>query len=132
VEHVKVLLDTNAYARFIAGHRPLVDLVEAADEVLISTIVLGEVLVGVKMGTRAAENTANLRDFLDDAATAVLDVTDDVADRYSEIFAHLRSAGTPIPTNDIWIAATALEAGARLVTYDDHFHFVPGLIVVDP
>jgi tRNA(fMet)-specific endonuclease VapC len=58
---------------------------------------------------------------------SVLEITRDVALRYGKIFAALRRAGTPIPTNDIWIAATALDAGSELVTFDSDFEYVDGL-----
>jgi tRNA(fMet)-specific endonuclease VapC len=58
----------------------------------------------------------------------LLPVTRTTADRFGRIAAALRKAGTPIPTNDIWIAAHAFESGAELVTFDDHFAAVPGLV----
>ena len=62
----------------------------------------------------------------------IIDTTDNIAQRYATIMATLRRQGTPIPTNDIWIAAAALENGGRMVAYDAHFEAVPGLIVEAP
>lgn len=129
---MNVLLDTNAYVKFAKGHAPLAELLERADRVLFSTVVVGELLAGFRLGTRSKENLAALQDFLDTEVSETWGVCSDVADRYADIFAQLRRKGTPIPTNDIWIAATALEAGARLVTYDGHFADVPGLAVLAP
>jgi tRNA(fMet)-specific endonuclease VapC len=129
---MKVLLDTNAYVKLAKGHPPLADVLERADEVLFSTVVLGELRGGFRLGTRQHQNESLLRDFLDNEATAILGVSEDVADRYAELYAELRRRGTPVPANDLWIAATALEAGARLVTYDVHFGAVPGVTTLSP
>jgi len=132
VDEVKVLLDTNAYVKLVKGYPGLSEALEQADDVLFSTVVLGELQGGFRLGTRQHENERLLRDFLDNETSAVLGVTEDVADRYADLYAELRRRGTPIPANDLWIAATALEAGARLVTYDTHFAAVPGLAVLAP
>ena len=129
---MKVLLDTNAHVKLAKAHPPLSELLERADEILFSTVVIGELRGGFRLGSRQHENEALLRDFLDNEATAVLGVTEDVADRYAGLYTELRRRGTPTPANDLWIAATALEAGARLATYDAHSSAVPGLPVLAP
>ena len=129
---MKVSLDTNAYTRLMLGHRPLADLLEYVDEIFISTVVLGELIAGFTLGNRHGENLAVLRNFLDTEVSAINDITSDVADRYALIFAALRSQGAPIPTNDMWIAAAAVETGSRLITYDTHFNKIPGIVVLSP
>ena len=62
----------------------------------------------------------------------VVNIDASVADRYGILVKMLRKMGTPIPANDIWIAAAALETGSRLVTYDSHFDCIPGLLVIAP
>ncbi|HEX7669336.1 MAG TPA: PIN domain-containing protein, partial [Polyangiaceae bacterium] len=75
----------------------------------------------IHLGKRGAENRVSLAEFLEEPFVSVLPVTSGVAERYGQIFAELRRAGTPIPTNDIWIAATTFEAAAHLLTFDGDF-----------
>lgn len=129
---IRLCLDTSGYSRLMRGHGPLERRLEEADEILLSATVIGELLAGFLAGSRPAENTALLAEFRRQPGIGVLDVTDNVAERYGRVVAELRRQGTPIPTNDIWIAAAALENGGRIVAYDDHFRQVPGLIVESP
>lgn len=122
------LLDTNAYVALKRGHAGTADLVRASSELSFSMIVVGELLFGFRNGTRYERNVEELDEFLADARVTVLSVTRTTADRFGRIATALRKAGTPIPTNDIWIAAHALESGAELVTFDDHFEVVAGLV----
>jgi tRNA(fMet)-specific endonuclease VapC len=129
---MKLSLDTNAYTKLVLGHRPLLELLEQADELFVSSIVLGELIAGFTLGNRYRQNLAVLRDFLNSEVTGVSDITKDVAERYALLFADMRSKGTPVPTNDLWIAAAAMETGSRLVTYDGHFTAIAGLVVLAP
>jgi tRNA(fMet)-specific endonuclease VapC len=129
---VRILLDTNAYAGFMRGHAGFRDLIFGADEVLFSVIVLGELNYGFRRGSRLQENLRELRTFLSDPLMRVVPVGSITADRYGRIASQLRTAGRPIPVNDIWIAAQTLEYGADLVTADRHFDHVPGLVRIDP
>jgi predicted nucleic acid-binding protein len=89
------------------GHTPLQTLLEHADEVCIPATVLGELYAGFHAGSRAAENVALLGQFRRQPGVSLIDITDNVAERYGALVATLRGHGTPIPTNDIWIAAAA-------------------------
>ncbi len=129
---MRASLDTNAYWRLMAKHEPLVRYVEEADEIFVSATVVGELYAGFRLGTRQAVNCAELKHFLSLPGVRVLPTSVRVAERYGALVAELRRAGTPIPTNDIWIAAATLEAGASLVSYDEHFMSVPGLDVQKP
>lgn len=129
---MRVCLDTNAYSRLMKGHAPLTELLESADEVLIPATVLGELHAGFEMGSRRDENRRQLDEFLALPGVETIAVTPDIAERYGLLVSHLARQGTPIPTNDIWIAASTLESGARLVTYDPHFYHVAGLIILSP
>jgi tRNA(fMet)-specific endonuclease VapC len=123
----RLVLDTSAYSRFRAGHSSVLDLLASADVVMLPVTVLGELEAGFAMGRRALENRATLTRFLGEPFVATLPTTAEVARRYGQIFAKLRQAGTPIPTNDMWIAAATIDAGAQLLTFDIHFRQVPGL-----
>lgn len=129
---MKVCLDTSAYSRLMRGHPPLTQLLESAEEVLIPATVLGELHAGFEMGSRREANRRQLGEFLVLPGVETVAVTPDVAERYGLLVHQLARQGTPIPTNDIWIASSALEAGARLVTYDPHFQHVNGLITLRP
>lgn len=81
---------------------------------------------------REKENREGLTSFLELQDVKVIDIDVSIADRYAILVKLLRKQGTPIHMNDIWIAATALETRTRLVTYDAHFDWVPGLVVIAP
>jgi tRNA(fMet)-specific endonuclease VapC len=129
---MKVCLDTNAYSRLMLGHAPLKNLLESVDEILVPATVLGELHAGFELGSRRQANCEKLSAFLRLPGVVLLVVDEGVAERYGSLVSQLSRAGTPIPTNDIWIAAAAMECGARLVTYDAHFGAVPGLLVLAP
>ena len=84
-------------------------------------------MFGFRNGTRYDENRAQLDAFLSRRFVRTLEVTLESAERFGLIAAQLRRRGTPIPTNDVWIAAHTMEMGAELLTYDKHFQHIPGL-----
>lgn len=129
---IRLCLDTTGYSRLMRGHDRLRERLEAADEVLLPVTVLGELYAGFQGGRRTEENLRLLSDFRRQPGVVVIDTTDNVSLRYAAVVTVLKRQGTPIPTNDIWIAAAALENGGRLVAYDDHFSAVPGLIIEAP
>jgi tRNA(fMet)-specific endonuclease VapC len=128
---VRVLLDTNAYSDLARGHASLAERVRAADVIIISSVVAGELLGGFRRGTRLDANVADLERFLAQPWVELLPVTWTTADRYGRIYADLRRRGTPIPTNDMWIAAHTMETGAELLSSDPHFQHVEGLVWTD-
>jgi len=102
---LRLVLDTSAYSHFRAGHPRVLDLVAAAEIVLLPVIVLGELEAGFSLGRRERENQVLLAEFLAEPFVSVLPVTPSVARQYGRLFTDLRRAGTPIPINDVWIAA---------------------------
>jgi tRNA(fMet)-specific endonuclease VapC len=122
-----ILLDTNAYTAFMLGAAEVVDVLAHADKLYVNSIVLGELLGGFAAGTREPKNRAELARFLDSPRVTSLAITTQTADSYALIYAGLRRKGQPIPTNDLWIAASALEHGAALLTRDAHFAHIDGL-----
>jgi predicted nucleic acid-binding protein len=115
-------LDTSAYSNFKRGDVQVVHLLESAEWLGISSIVLGELWIGFLLGRHLKKNEAELQEFLENPVVERLTIDHEVARIYSEIVADLRKAATPIPTNDIWIAAAAARAGATVLTYDPHFN----------
>jgi tRNA(fMet)-specific endonuclease VapC len=126
-------LDTSAYSNFRRGNEELADLLDRADAVGVPAIALGELRTGFMLGGRRRRNESELADFLANPVVEVLTIDAETSRHYAEIVVDLRNAGTPIPTNDIWIAATAARHGASVLTCDDHFERVGrvGAIVVD-
>jgi tRNA(fMet)-specific endonuclease VapC len=124
---MRVLLDTNAYSALKRGHDGVATLVRGSDEVLFSTVVAGELLYGFRNGTRFSSNRRDLDAFLASPFVTLVPVSLATADRFSRIVLGLKAKGKPIPTNDIWIAAQAMETGAELVSPDRHFGWVDGL-----
>jgi tRNA(fMet)-specific endonuclease VapC len=124
---VKILLDTNAYSALSAGHPAIEAKFRQAKEVVLSAVMLGELLYGFRHGSRYEKNRKKLDEFLSYPQVRWLPVTLQTAERFGQIAADLRRKGRPIPTNDIWIAAQALELGAELVSLDPHFAHIEEL-----
>jgi tRNA(fMet)-specific endonuclease VapC len=120
----KLVLDTSAYSHFRRGEGAAVSLISAASWIGVSAVVLGELRAGFGLGKRRAHNEGELSEFLASSVVYLLDVDDEASRIYAEIVAALRAAGTPVPTNDIWIAAVAAREGVRVVTYDAHFRLI--------
>jgi tRNA(fMet)-specific endonuclease VapC len=123
----RLVLDTSAYSHFRAGDERVLDLIAAAEMVFLPTIVLGELEAGFSLGRRELENRTLLAEFLAEPFVAILQVTSTVARHYGRLFASLRRAGTPIPINDVWIAATTLDCGGHLLTFDGDYKNVAAL-----
>lgn len=124
---LRLVLDTSAYSHFRAGDARVIDFLARAEIVALPTIVLGELESAFLLGRREKENRALLADFLGEPFVSVLQVTPAVARAYGRVFAELRRAGTPIPLNDVWIAATALDCGGHLLTFDTDYQVVAAL-----
>jgi tRNA(fMet)-specific endonuclease VapC len=103
------------------------EIVRRSQEVILSAVVIGELLYGYRYGSRTARNIRELDEFLANRHVTLAPVSRITADRYARIAAALRAKGRPIPTNDIWIAAHAMETGTDLISSDGHFKHVDGL-----
>ena len=126
----RVLLDTSAYAAFMRDHSAIKAAIQSADDVYMNATVLGELQAGFLRGSHRRKNERELDAFLASPRAHVVDVDRETALRYAIILDGLRRAGRPIPTNDIWIAASAMQHGLRLVTTDSHYRQV-GQVVVE-
>ncbi|MDY6823176.1 MAG: type II toxin-antitoxin system VapC family toxin [Thermodesulfobacteriota bacterium] len=125
---MKLIIDTNAYVGFKLGYTEVIEYLARAGSVLVSPIVLGELLFGFRGGARFDKNMEELNRFLAHPAVEIIPLTEITSDRYSRIAARLKQQGTPIPSNDIWIAAQTMESGAELVTMDHHFQNISNLV----
>lgn len=124
---MRVLLDTNVYSQVARGAPALAQAVRGASELVFSVVVAGELLNGYRAGNRYEKNLAVLRKFLVQPFVEFRDLTFETAEHFGRVQSQLRKLGAPIPTNDVWIAAQAMEAGAELWTLDGHFREIEGL-----
>ena len=124
---MKILLDSNAYSLWKRGHEHVAELIRSSGEVLVPIVVVGELLYGFRYGSRGEDNVRELRLFLGNSRVDIVATTMTTADRYARIASAFAGERRPIPTNDIWIAAHAMETGADLVSSDQHFAVVDAL-----
>ena len=124
---VKLALDTNRYTDLCRGDVSVVEMVELADEVWLPFVVLGELRAGFAVGNQGPRNEAVLRRFLLKSAVSVLYADEQTTHHYAAIYRQLRKQGTPIPTNDMWIAALVLQHSLVLFARDTHFDVLPQL-----
>lgn len=125
---VRLLLDTNAYSALARGEASLAERVRSAEQILVSSIVAGELLHGFRRGNRHEANRRQFNAFLARPFVELITVGLTTADRFARIMAALHAKGRPIPTNDAWIAAHAMETGAELLSRDAHFAEIDGLV----
>jgi tRNA(fMet)-specific endonuclease VapC len=124
----RLLLDTNVLADFFAGDPETVEAFQRVSSLAVNAVVLGELLAGFGMGTRAGENRRQLARFLANPRVDLLPLGSDTAEHYAGVFSQLRRKGRPIPSNDMWVAASALQHGLMLFTRDAHFGEIEGLL----
>jgi len=122
-----IALDTSAYVAFKRGDEEIVGVLQHAPSIIVCTTVLGELLGGFAAGRRESANRSELSQFLNVQRVKVVPGTAATADLYALVYAALRRKGRPIPTNDLWIAASSLEHAAALLTLDSHFQSIDGL-----
>jgi len=125
---MRFLLDTSAYSLMKRGHPGAAEAVRSAEFIGVTAIVLGELLSGFATGQREARNRQELTAFLDSPRVQLLPMGFETAERFALIQRVLRDSGKPIPTNDMWIAASAMEHGLRLVTADVHYKAIPMIL----
>jgi len=125
---MRVALDTNRLTDLFQGDQELADRLGECDEVWIPLTVLGEIQAGFYGGSQQHKNEILLRRFLVQPTVGILPPARDTAEHYARLFVQLKRAGTPIPDNDLWIAAVVLQYDLVLVTRDRHFESVPQLL----
>jgi tRNA(fMet)-specific endonuclease VapC len=125
-----VALDTNRYVDLCKGVVETIALLEQADAIMLPFVVLGELRAGFAHGRRQAENERGLRRFLMKEDVRVLFADDQTTHHYASVFRQLRRQGTPIPTNDMWLAALVLQHNLVLHGRDKHFDHLPQVVRV--
>ena len=124
---VKLALDTNRYTDLCRGDSRVAETIAAADAVWLPFIVLGELRAGFAVGTQGPRNEAVLRRFLLKPGVGVLYPDEQTTYHYATVYRQLRRQGTPVPTNDMWIAALVLQHSLTLHDRDAHFDALPQL-----
>jgi predicted nucleic acid-binding protein len=122
---VRIALDTNCYCDAARSDERVMGLLRRAEEVYLPFVVLAELRAGFRGGNQAGPNEANLSQFLDSPRVHVLYADDQTTHHYARLYAQLRARRTPVPTNDLWIAALVLQHDLMLVTRDEHFSRIP-------
>jgi tRNA(fMet)-specific endonuclease VapC len=125
----RILLDTSGYSALMRGDGRVVEALREADEVCVTPIILGELKAGFLSGNRRKANETMLREFLESPRARVVPLDEGTSERYAVIVHALRTAGTPIPTNDLWIAASAMQHGLKVLTTDAHFKKVQQIVL---
>ncbi|MES2971844.1 MAG: type II toxin-antitoxin system VapC family toxin [Patescibacteria group bacterium] len=130
---LRVSIDTNSYDKFIEGKATkLKEMVVGGCEILMPFIVVAELRAGFQKGNRMTKNYAKLDAFLASERVTVLFPNHETLEIYARLWAELALKGTPIPTNDLWIATLSLQYTCTLATNDRHFNHVPLLQTVAP
>src|SRR3982751_295817 len=124
-----LLLDTNAYSAFKRGEPEALEILYSAHLIGLDSIALGEILGGFAGGTKEAWNRQELEKFFASRRARRIVVDEQTAEHYARISVELKRKGLPIPTNDMWIAASALRHDLALFTYDGHFQYISGLLI---
>jgi tRNA(fMet)-specific endonuclease VapC len=128
---MRLLLDTNRYRDLCDGIPEALETIQQADTILIPFVVLAELRSGFLCGTQARKNEQFLTRFMNSPRVKVLYADENSTHHFAQVFAQLRLQGTPIPANDIWIAALAIQHDLLLYSRDNHFANLPQLARID-
>ena len=132
MEKNRIVLDTSAYSEYLKGNEAVKSIIQKADEISVTPVILGELISGFVKGRYEKKNRDILNEFLTSPRVSIIDVDEETSERYAIIIKYLREQGTPIPTNDIWIAASAMQYGLKILTTDKHYLKVPLVLVEVP
>ncbi len=124
---MRILLDANTYSLLLLHDQLIAKTLTEASHIVFSSIVIGELLYGYKKGSKELININRLNVFLSHPSVDVINVTKNTAQFYALIRNELANNGSPMPSNDMWIAAHAIESNSTLLTYDKHFQNIPNL-----
>lgn len=124
---MKIIIDTNCYIGFLKGNLKFIPVIQTAELIYFPFVVLAELRAGFLVGSKSNENEKSLFSFLNSKRVTELYPDNNTTNHYAYLFYQLRKQGTPIPTNDIWIAALTIQHNLTLVTLDRHFDNLPQL-----
>ena len=124
----KVLLDTSAYSALFRGDGHVKVILQEVEEAALNPVILAELLAGFSEGRFETKNRDLLKEFLTTPRVRAYPIDGETSERYAAVWLHLREQGTPIPTNDLWIAASAMQHGLSVLTADRHFLKIPQVL----
>ena len=124
-----VLVDTSAYRYMIRKHPKVQENLEAADKIFLNAVIMGEVLCGFDRGGSPEKNRQVYEHFIASRDVSILSIDAETAVRYAFLFSYLQKAGTMVSPNDLWIAASAMQHGLRVVTLDQDYLKIPQILV---
>ncbi len=127
-----LVIDTNVLIELFEHDYKLPDMFRRYDCIHLPATVIGEYKAGITDTRQGRMSSRKLADYLKHETVDAVPITDATAEMYAKVFKALKAQGRPIPQNDMWIAASALEHGADILTYDEHFRAVPMLTVIIP
>jgi tRNA(fMet)-specific endonuclease VapC len=127
---MRYIIDTSAYSHFNRGDTRIKHLFVNDNEFFIPLIVVGELRAGFAAGTKTATNEKILQEFLDEPNVQTLSLSNKSTIMYAQAYQQLRKIGRPIGSNDLWIAALAMEHNLPLITMDSDFKHVAGIQLV--
>ncbi|MBM3701245.1 MAG: type II toxin-antitoxin system VapC family toxin [Actinobacteria bacterium] len=130
MEIKRLMIDTNIYIEYLRGNEQVKDILDFADIVAFGVISVGEIFTGFYLSENEKKYFSEIEEFFNSSRLLIYDVDSETAEFYAKIVSELKSSCSPIPTNDIWIAALALQHGIKLLTMDNHFKKVPGLFLI--
>jgi predicted nucleic acid-binding protein len=125
----RILIDTNIYVALKRNVKNVVEILRRVDYIGINSVVLGELYSGFKGGDKEAINLQELEHFLDTPRVEVIPIDEVTSEFYAQIYWSLKRKGLPIPTNDMWIAASAFQHSLALFSLDAHFKKINGLMI---
>jgi tRNA(fMet)-specific endonuclease VapC len=127
---MRLAIDTNRYRDLCDGKRDVVERLETAEAIFLPFVVLAELRAGFAAGTKGRVNERVLHRFLAQPGVEILHSTDATTRHHAALYRQLRAQGTPVPTNDLWIAAIAIEHDLALYSRDEHFRALPQLHLI--
>jgi len=126
--HNRIIIDTSAYSHFLKGNSGIKHSLQKANEIFLNPVIIGELLAGFSMGKKEKKNKDIFEAFTSSPRVRVIDINEETSKRYAVILKYLREKGTPIPTSDLWIAASAMQYGLKVLTADKHYLKIPQII----
>lgn len=124
---MKFTLDTSAFSEFNRGNAKMKQWFRNSHDIIVPLIVVGELRAGFAAGDRRDDNERLLQRFLDSPNVRTATITDETTQLFAQTYLALRQAGTPVGTNDLWIAAVSIEHQCPLLTVDSDFSRIEAL-----
>jgi tRNA(fMet)-specific endonuclease VapC len=130
MEIKRLMIDTSIYIEYLRGNKDIKNILDFTDIISFSVISIGEIFAGFYLSKNIKKYLTEVEEFLNSPRLIIYNIDTETAEFYAKIVSELKLSGSPIPTNDIWIASLALQHGIKLFTTDNHFKKVPGLFLI--